>query len=277
MALINLATYKTLTNTTDNTYDSLITTLLDVATVEIQNYCDRIFTEDTYTEWTHLGCKSNYIPKQYPINKVLLVGSPNTALTIVNSGTGISASYTIHINDDKLMTITTSSLVETEFDLTNAAYDTLTELGAAITVAFPNLVCTVGTDVSQISSLLKPHAYIIEAGEQIEVLGVDPSGYSALVEDNVVYIKGYGGFSTSSYADFVLVYKAGYSTIPSDLQMICANITQDALNVQTGEQNSSIKQESITNYSYTLGDTVDFRAIVQGYASGLNAYKQIRF
>ena len=277
MALIDLATYKILTNTTGTDNDALITILLDSATTEIQNYCDRIFAQDTYVDWVNVGCNRNYIPNQYPVNKVLLFGAPDTALTITNGGTTVASSYTLYIDDDALLTITDSNLTETTFDLTDALYDTLTELGAAITVALSDLTCVIATDVSQKSSLLKPQSYGSEAGEVVKVIGVNPSTNQAVVEDNVIYFSGVCRYDSLTYADFVVAYKAGYATIPTDLQLICANITEDALNVQLGETNSDVKSESVTNYSYTLADTVNMKAIVVGYTQGLAAYKNIRF
>lgn len=266
--LCSLAEYKVYTSTTDNSQDALITSLLDISTTQIQNYCDRIFLEDTYIEWLSLeNCSNMVYPRQYPINKILYLGYPDTALTIINtSGT---ESYMIDISNN-ILTVSTNDLTEEEFDFTDTDFDTLTELAASIESAFADLTITVNSLVNQNSKFLKSASYSLEEGGEIEVIGAHSSSSKAEIDSNLVFLSGYD-------SDNIVAYKAGYAVIPEDLKNICAQVTQDALNVAIGAQNSNIKSESITNYSYSLADKIDFKSIVNGYSDALAAYKRINF
>ena len=72
MALATLNQLKTQLGfkTSDTQYDPKLQLFLDAASQWVETYCDRIFSEDTYTELFH-GNNSNAIhPRQYPITAV---------------------------------------------------------------------------------------------------------------------------------------------------------------------------------------------------------------
>ena len=267
--LITYAAYKTYNNITDDTNQTLAESLITVASNQIELYCDRIFAEDTYIEEVkRLGCSHYVTPRQYPVNKILLTAEQSDAFTVKNNGT---ISYTLSIKDS-VLTITTEALTETTYDLTNASYDTLTELKAVIEAAFTDLSITIDSDVIQYSRFLLDQYQTIESSATVTIYGAKATDIDIKVENNQ--------FNVGS--DCIVVYKAGYSTIPVDLQYVVARIVYDTVNVALAESGSSnLKSESITNYSYTLADNINLQTIISGYignyGSTLDAYRRINF
>lgn len=178
-----------------------------------------------------------------------------------------------------ILTISEPDLTETSYDLTNASYDTLSELETVIESDYADLAVTVYTDkINQTSQFLYPRAYQIEEGGAIDITGAQTSGANITVTGDTFYINGsnwYGYYC--DLAKYVIAYKAGYTTIPTDLQLVCANSVNDALGVQLGETSTNIKSEGVEHYNYTLGDTIDMRSIVNNYAASLAFYKRINF
>jgi hypothetical protein len=280
MALITVETYKALTNTTDSSNDALIESLLESASVEVENYCDRVFAEDTYIEWVNGSvdgycCDPLYFARQYPVRKILLSGYPDDGLSVTNNS---MADYTFSISNATL-TITDDSLTEIEYDLSNGigseesfAYADLVD---AIIGDYPDLSITVLDGVINNFQFIMPQTYTIKVGDTAKIQCAKRHDTSSPINLN----DKVGGimFSFAICANWMIAYKAGYSTIPSDLQLIVANMVRDALNVQTGATNANLKSFSITNYSETFGDGVNMRAIVTNYADALAAYKRISF
>lgn len=270
MALITYDQYKALTGVTDDTNQAIATSMIDVASAQIEQYCDRIFTAADYVEWIDgESCYfGNFSPRQYPINLIKLVGKEKTAIQLTSNAA--SQVYTIDISNNTL-NITDESLVTETYDLTNASYDTLSELETAIESDFADIEVAVDTSVVQLSKLLKPSTYVLNLNETIDITGCERINAKVEVKYNLVYGMDSG----------LIVYNAGFTTIPIELQTVCANMVYDAVDVQTGTVNSNLKSESVTNYSYTIADNVDYNNIISGYisenASVLNYYKRISF
>jgi hypothetical protein len=257
--LITLSEYQTLTNSTTSTNDTLIETLLSAATIEIENYCDRKFWEDTYLNWLNNWCYFYELyPKALPIKAVIYYGENTTALSVTNTGT---SPYTFNIRDDELTV--TSNLTYTVHNLNT----TLTNLVNTLTSAY-NVTIVRDTTVTQNALLLEPSNYTILPSAKIDIKGSKQvEGDSKIIGNIIKCIAGCD----------IIGYVAGYTTIPNDLQLVTANIVKDALGVQLGTNKAPYKSETITNYSYTLQDNISWYNIINNYAGQLATYKNIAF
>jgi len=269
MSLITLETFKTLKNITDTTNDALYTQLLSIATVQIENWCDRIFSAADYIEWFSTNsCNNVYITKQYPIIRVKYFGSEYNAIKLTNNDT---IDYLFDLTDTTL-TINDSTLAETSFDLTNVSSSTLTTLVSSMNVAYSNITAVIDSEATQTSKLLKPGVYNLTVGSTVDIVG-------SKVEQNNITVKNDGVLYGVSRG--CLVYRAGYETIPLDLQMVVANIVFDTANTIINNITGNYNSESITNYSYSLGDGISLTQVVNNYitnyASTLNYYKKVSF
>ncbi len=265
--LITLQEYRTLTNTTSGSDDSLISSLLSAASLQIEAFCNRPFWKDTYIQWIMSDCsgwefcgnKKRIYPENNPVIAILYHGVAQTALTVSNSGTD---SYTFNINDGNLFV--TNKLNYTSYDLN--AINTLANLATAVEDDYSDLNITVNANVTDDTILIKPHTYTIMANESVDMVGSEQSSGNSYIQNQYTII-GAGTFD-------VLAYLAGYDVIPEDLKRITANITRDYNTVQT-QNKQSLKSESITNYSYTLSDNINWYDIVNAYQMELSPYKNV--
>jgi len=269
MSLITLETFKTLKNITDTTNDALYTQLLSIATVQIENWCDRIFSAADYIEWIKTdNCNSVYVTKQYPIIRVKYLGSAYNAIKLTNNDT---LDYLLDITNS-ILTVNDETLTENTFDLTNVSSSTLTTLVSSMNAVYTDITAVIDSEASQTSKLLKPAVYTLLAGDTVDIVGSKVESYNITVKnDGLIY-----GISSG-----VIVYKAGYETIPLDLQLACANIVYDTADVLLNDKTGNYKSESITNYSYTLADGIKLQNIINGYintySDTLNYYKKVSF
>jgi hypothetical protein len=92
------------------------------------------------------------------------------------------------------------------------------------------------------------------------------------VEDTGIY---YEDGWTKDRRNIVVVYNAGYSTIPADLHMVATRLAADLVNM-TG-QSGTIQSEKIGDYSYTLSAaaTGQDNALNAGYRAALAKYRRI--
>lgn len=261
--LITLSQYKSWTNTTTSDNDTLLTLLISACSNEVEAYCDRTFNAAQYIEWIKTQpCSNLYNVRQYPIQYIQFIGEAETAISLTNTD---NVSYNILIKDKNMYVTPDDTLTTAIYDLSNVATDTVTEV-AGVLDALSNVSATVSSTVNQNAKLLKEYNYMLD--NSIDMIGAVKSESTAeLIDDRTIRMD-CGG-------TYCIVYYAGYTTIPDDLQKTVANIVRDALDVALGDVNSNIKSESETNYSYSLQDTVDFKAIVFNYRGALDVYRNI--
>jgi len=267
--LITYAEYKTLTNT-DPDNQTLIESFIDIAQEQIEAYCDRTFEAADYIEWIEAdnACINQYRPRQYPVNHVKWIGDSYESLSVYNNST---SSFVVSIVDTNMYV--TDELLNTDtYGLTNAASDTLTELVSLVEADNSTLEFTIDSTAQQLSKLLKPVNYSIDAAETKQIIGAKRTNAQFEIRNDTIY-----GISSG-----VIVYNAGYSTIPDDLKLVCANLVNDIYDIQFSKTvDKNLKSESVTNYSYTLQDGYDARNLIkeyiQDYSTTLNKYKRISF
>lgn len=265
MGLITLSEYHTLTNTTNSASDTYITEMIDVVSDKIEKYCDRTFTATNYKEEVSInGCRPTYQTEQYPVNRVIVIGQPNTAIEYTNNSASnvysiTTTPTTMYINDE--------ALNETSYDLVTT-YSTLSGLETQVE-SDTNLLLTVKSNVSQVSKFLKEGTFVVEESGSATQDGMDIGGTVTIINDNTLEF-GCGG-------SYIIYYNAGYSTIPEPLQQVVAQMTETAvaLSADSNALGKDIKSESITNYSYTLQDSVDYNDLIKQYQSVLDQYKRI--
>lgn len=291
MALITWAQYCSYTNTslTDSNQTLVTNVLIPTATQGIENYCDKKFSIEQYIEWSQaVDSFGNYQPKYSPVNRLFAVSSPDIAAYVTNTGNELNPviTYTA-INIYNPITNTNKDYL---FD----TYSNLTTLFAAIKLDHPELTFTFNSEYNDIinlaSNLLAPDTKtlnttnqpIFAALNQIEARMVSDGiccaglGYSYPNNYNAIFNPQFSYQSGVELAPLVcIIYQAGYSTIPTDLQFTTAQIVQDILNQVLGKQSTGLKSESIDQYSYTVMDGFELNALVSTkYATALQRYRR---
>lgn len=252
MALLTTAEYESYTNTTltpaETTY---VNTLIGIVQDQIETYCDRKLDATDYLEWYKY---SRYLVlRQYPVNHIKYVGE----LDLVGSFDSEDYNYewtstALYITDNTLTTTTITF---------GGAITTLTDIKTAVELALPAITLTINSGYTNLNYKL------IRVGTGRDIYGAKRNDcQTKLVEDEnrtVEFVMD-SGFVFFTSADTVcdtnvlMVYNAGWATadMPEALKQIAVNIIKDIMNIQTAGMTGLYQSETITNYSYTLGQNV---------------------
>lgn len=270
MAILNLATYRTLTNTdaTDG-YDDYITALIPVVQSAIENYCDRHFDAANYSTWYKFDCTRKVLLAEYPVNTLIFVGSPANVANL----SWTTGDYTIQVKEDRVTVIDVQSINFTSNDYLYTDNNTLADLKTEIEDDYPAITVAIVSGYETLNvKLLRPGIGKTFAG----AVRVD---CHAKIEDETERTFKFAEDSYFTYTlDFYfpenlyIVYNAGYTTMPQALQMVAALIIKDYLALSSEKDIGIVKSYSITNYSVTFADMGDLKAIVDSYKGMLADY-----
>ena len=255
MSICNLADYKVLTDTTVATYDTFITAVLPVVQDQIESYCDRHFDSASYYQWFQYD-KYMVLP-EWPINNIKFVGCSDTVATVAVTGT-----FTIEVFNTKV-SVTNEALTTTDFLFTG--YANVTLLLAAITAAFGGIVFTIQTGYATCPPQRLRTGLVTDTlygAKQVVASYRKPDLSNRILELGFDATLGFSYSAEEFYEDMVYIaWTAGYAyaDMPKGLQMVEANIIKDMIqNMTSGvggvALNPFINSETLTNYSYTLGN-----------------------
>jgi len=254
--ILSLADYKIYTNTTVATYDTFISAVLPVVDEQIEAYCDRHFTAQDYYQW--FAFDKYLVLPEWPCNNILFIGGSDTFATLVITGT-----YTIEVFTTKVSVTDGSTFVTTDFLF--SAYATVQLLCNAITAAFAGIVFTITAAYTGVTPKLLRTGLVTDTlygAKQMTLAYRKPDLSNRILEIGYDASLGFSYSLAETYDDVLyLAWNAGYSysAMPKGLQMVEANIIKDMiLNMSSGINgaalNPFITSESLTNYSYTIGN-----------------------
>lgn len=245
----------------DSIDNDLLGKLIDSSSDFIENVCRRKFKSANYVERVPWGCSINL--KNYPVQYVQSIHrATRDGLILTNGATKDYA--TSWVSADRKLYLNISGGAShglTTLDLTLAGNDTLAELVTAVNAIGSGWAASLATgrsgnerseDLIEASPqpvetsgltlviLEKPDASSYFVNEQAGVITVQsgtPMNYGFVVNGNQSWVK----------------YRAGYDTIPDDLQSLCARIAKSILD-EIG-RDSGLLTERIGDYSYTRPDS----------------------
>lgn len=241
-----------------------VTAAVAAANAQIESYCDRIFTATYYYEWQQVTSKTLRL-KQYPIIRAIsLLTDPDDVL-------GVRFSHA----DAKRAQVGVAGGVMT---LTNYTPDDASSGHATITLA----------DNATLAEL-EANIELLTGWEATVVLDVPPVSLLPMSTDDcskqIGYLKGptdmLTGYSIDYEAGLVELcrmcsnwvyaeYRAGYETIPSDLEQIATELAADILKGTL--INTGLQSEKIGDYSYTARS--DGGSVITPYIQRLSTYKR---
>ena len=256
----------------DATVNAKITALIAQASAAIEKVCDRTFAETEYREW-YDGTGTAYLKlNQYPITRLYQVScSAQDLARLSYAGTSPEA----FASCDGV----TLTLVDYEaHDLTLATYATATTLKAVVELVTGwTLTIDSGMDSYDTRKIQPFSAYVLGAGDEYD-LQIPDEAIESRVSANTKWIIE-GRFSASPLSVFVW-YKAGYATIPADLQYVATRIVSDAYRMS--KRDTTFKSEKLGDYGYTAADPssgsdsqFSMSDLLAPYASMLRQFKRV--
>lgn len=251
-----------------STYDTLLTDLINQVSALIEHETGRLFKARDFRLRRDLRRERKVVLPIFPVQSVNRISyGQQEALSVRYSGSAIRANISVYSNPEsadgggvRLVTVSTAG-VRTATALTFASYPSLSLLETAIEAASgwsatvvsnmpsADLWATAGEsalnrdvklyfpDQDEDSYTINQKAGIIEFNRQSESGWLDGGGG--------------GGRFPCKHQGLMIEYRAGYETIPGDVELLCRELVKEAF--YSGQQNTGLR-------SYALGPyRVDFK------------------
>jgi hypothetical protein len=252
MALTDLTSAKLYLRITGSAEDTLLTALIAAASSRIERWCGRKFDAANYWEWIRPGGEDRATLAQSPVISLdRVVTGFLDCLSFRYTGSAVRAVVSVVAGSQETaanlrLQSTAASGVHTTSALALATYPSLSTLATAADAVADWTVAVVGDDAS---------AYDLHpiAGQDAKTGELRLARAYDYVEAGVDYDAGI--VTIPAGIDLALCeYRAGYATIPDDLEQVANEFIQDMWNA--GKVSTAVQSESLPDYSYTLADRV---------------------
>lgn len=264
-ALTTLASLKRYLHITSDTDNDFLTETINAVSDRIERECGRQFAARDYTERFSGNWDSAITLKQRPVNYVSRVAYGAASAINVSSTGFVKATVFVSSTAVRLMSVNSSG-TKTSTELTFASYPSFDTMATAIDAVSGwtatkivdgysyDLNPFTGTGCASMAAILTypdqdtQVGYIELATGKIGL--VKPSDpYTMNQYQSGVYA------SQKGYLNYLIEYNAGYSTIPSDLAMLCNELCSTVYS--KGKLNQNLKSESLGDYSYSLASELE--------------------
>lgn len=277
MTLINAARAIELIPNFDSNDTQVIQDIVNACSLVIERYCNRTFALTTYDELYDGTGFPNLLLNNYPVTQLTrIMYNPVSVLYLTNQKTSVSRA-TFRLDSTNLYLVTMDSGVETTRTLTRASYLTLGALADAIDTYSAD--GWQGTALGNYASWAVSDLYAPQGGQEIRWTGASYIFHHAFGVPSLMQQPTIGEIMTSfgfqrGYQNYRVIYQAGYSTIPYDIQQACAELS--AATYLQREVNPNLQSESLGNFNYTqiAEKTFNNLSIASKYA--LQQYRNVR-
>lgn len=226
-----------------------MTAWIPVAEQMIESFIgEREMEETEYWSWVDGWGTPNIVLNQYPITDFYeATCETEDAIRIQNNSAGANESF-VSVHNGYLFLEVQGSTNESSTGVLLSTYSTLALLETAVEALGTGWLITVDNEGEP--KTIKPRS----AGSCLNVNTFLETPYDAMegisVDKNSGVLHRYQGFPKGSQNIFVH-YKAGYTTIPAQLQAICARLVWKLLNET--KRDPSMRHEKLDDYEYTIG------------------------
>lgn len=245
--------------------DTLIALLINRATSAIQRYCDRTFIAGTYREY-HNANDEEILLRNYPVINIKMFSTVRTAAFGIKNNSGDAYNAFLNIIED---TSAASSIKLTVAGgandgvspLTISDYTTMTLLQSAISALDK------GWEMTSLSSDMakwNPKEILVSSGRmalnntvEIEIPFEPEFNYvtdypRGIIHPTFTKFLDEPKFFNAGAQSVIIKYRAGYETIPADLEQICIDLV--GVYYFSRSKDLSVKSEKLGDYAYTRSD-----------------------
>ncbi len=252
---------------------SVVLTIHDgVESDVINTWCFRTFDSTTYTHEKYRGEGAYLWLNNYPVTAIAQVAiGTQAAINIKNTaGDATSARVDVDVSAAQMtLTVTGGTSAGTDtIDLSNASYDTLSELVTAINALSDGWVAEIyHADLNSILSVELVEAKGLYCGARANTtanyaeLSIPGDVISVECDEDTGELYYAGGFGTT-----YVTYTAGYSTMPNNLKMAVLRTVKLIYDrwLESGDGVESLKSGD-GNWKYLKGLPEDIAAVYEQY------------
>lgn len=280
--------YAGITSTTD---DALIDILIDDASSQIAEVCQRTFELTTYKLWLDGNGSSMLLLPDWPVTVVYkIAGDMDDVMDVEFEGSGIHADVTVDDTNCTLHYVDNSGDEQTT-SLALSTYKTATTLAAAINAVSGWTATLQSAYANEATLFLRPVFGANTLSTDYVTLEVPDDGYDVILDsetDRVVRRKNARTFPCG-YSNIFCWFKAGYTLpvdnsehtgldtdgdVPKGLTLYTNQVVKKVYKER--KKDVSLKSEKIDDYSYTRGDISGVvSAVIEQSAEDLLPYTKV--
>ncbi len=262
-ALTTVADLKTYLGITVTTDDTLIETIINNVSDQIERWCDRKFVASTFKEYITARGDRTLAVDNPPIISVDVVafGTQDAIRVSSNVSTDLMATVAVEESQVRLYRVASDGTA-TATNLTFASYPTTATLTTAI-AAVTGYTATKQVDAPTFMLHRTGGREVMTSTFAITYPDDAESDYRVDYERGLLHIKSDAFPRTvegtllnnrfpNQFESVFIQYSGGYSTIPNALVQAAFELCSDAY--QGRDKDRSIQSESIGDYSYSLAD-----------------------
>ena len=269
-ALTTVADVKTYMGVTSSTDDTLIETLVNNVSDQIERWCDRQFAATTFTEFIDARGTRTIAVENPPLVSVDVVAFGARDSLTVSSATSTDLLATVAVDDtqarlyrvasDGTATITTLALATyPTTTLLSAAIDGTTGFDSSVQFNTPSYMLhrLGGRDVTTTTAYLTaPDDAESEYRVDFErgMIHLRADAFPRFVEDRL------NNRFPQQFQSVFIRYQGGYSTIPNALVQAAFELISDAYSVR--DHSNKVNQESVGDYSYSVRPVAEWASSV---------------
>ena len=259
-ALTTVADVKTYMGVTSSDDDTLIETLVNNVSDQIEKWCDRKIVQQTITEFLDAQATRTLSLSHSPVISVDLVAYGARNALSVSSDTATDILATVSVEEDQIRLVRIASDgTQTVGIFPFSSYATTSLLAAVIN-------SSTGYNASSIynAPAFTLHRMggrnVMDATAYLTVTSDDESDYRVDYDRGLVHLRAdaFPRFAEKRFANrfpdafqsVLARYSAGYATVPNAAVQAAFELISDAYRGR--DKDRSINQESLGDYSYTL-------------------------
>lgn len=271
-ALTTLDSAKRHQGITSSTYDTILTELINSISAQIERISGVLFAARDYRERINGKWQQRIILQHHPVQRVtkVIYGSAN-AMTLSYTGAGIDATASVYDDPESStgysaglrLTSVAASGVEAAASLTFATYPSVSTLVAAVSAVSGwtattlvdgrscDLYATGGEDaLSRTVTLTYPdrkaEGYRLDSRTGSIEFDRYGAGWEWWWTDQRNRLNRHFPYD---FQGLHVLYRAGYETVPYDVQLLCNQLVKEAYLLRT--QNTALQSEKLGDYSVT--------------------------
>lgn len=232
----------------DNTDNKLINEMIDAASAYIETLTDRKFGAADYREWHDGDGQADLALRQRPIIYVDRIAyGQEDAIDVTYSGPHIRATVQVYEDGIRLRSMAADGTTAAN-NLTFTDHPSLSTMAAAITAVSNWTGTQQGDDAA--SNTLHPMGGQKALSRTVTLTRPDEDEDDYRLDRAVGVVRFDGMQIGSGFRNYLVEYRAGYETIPDDIEQACNELVLRLYN--EGKRDPNLQSESLGDYSYTL-------------------------
>lgn len=259
-SLTTVASVKTYMGVASSTDDTLIETIINNVSDQIERWCDRKLVQTDVTEFIDAQATRTLALENSPVISVDLISYGARDSIVVSSSDSTDLLLTVAVEEDQIRIVRIASDgTQTVANFPFSGYAS-TSLLAAIMNASTGVNATSSYNAPSFTLHRMGGRNVLDASAYLTVTTDDENEYRVDYERGLVHLradafpryaeKRFANRFPDAFQSVLVKYTCGYATIPNALVQAAFELVSDAYRGR--DRDRTINQESLGDYSYTV-------------------------